>query len=75
MKCPKCNRLYLTLNRYAKHRRHELADWLDQCGEIEQAARTRGAELKRFMPEHEAWLFGSDGKWRRQLEDQVWPIK
>ena len=72
MKCPNCNRLYLTINRYAKHRRKEIAKWLDQCGDTEQAARTRVAELKRFIPNHEAWLF--DGyNWQRKLEDQVWP--
>ena len=73
MKCPQCKRLYVSATRYAKHRRKEIAAWLDHLGETEQAARTRVAELKRFMPDHEAWLFSSDGKWRRQLEDQVWP--
>ena len=72
MKCPQCKRRYLSTTRYAKHRRYEIANWLDSLGDLEQAARTRVADLKRFMPDHEAWLF--DGiNWHRKLEEQVWP--
>lgn len=75
MRCPQCKRLYLTAGGYAKHRRREIADWLDQCGETERAARTRIAALQRFMPGTEVWQFNSQGKWHLQIEDQVWPIK